>query len=292
MKIYDFEVEDEIQKVEIYLKNVEIIKNSFADNTSRYRNLSLDIGLEFQVLRDCIESYERALLIGVYTYAEQLVKNFYYQLLEKDSAQNIYIRNFINKKLDTQKFSPNVSYAVLENSIKNELGTNFRFIINKNREEILKYDDLIKDRHRYAHRGIYQSSFEQYRDVIKVEKYITAELVMIVNHGMDYRIHYQNCWKYIVDQLTQCCGLYKELKNNNNKELKKKFISELKDLRNKTREFLRNYNDYIDKGKLLNEIKIQLERINTMDLRITSSFALIEDLEDVIKTSKIIYLKN
>ena len=172
MKIYDFEVEDEIEKVEIYLKNVEVIKNSFADNTSRYRRLSLDIDLDFPVLRDCIESYERALLIGVYTYAEQLVKNFYYQLLEKDSAQNIYIRNFINKKLDTQKFSPNVSYEVLENSIKNELGTDFRFIINKNREEVLKYNDLIKDRHRYAHRGIYQSSFEQYRDVIKVHPFV------------------------------------------------------------------------------------------------------------------------
>ena len=69
MKIYDFEVEDEIEKVEIYLKNVEVIKNSFADNTSRYRRLSLDIDLDFPVLRDCIESYERALLIGVYTYA-------------------------------------------------------------------------------------------------------------------------------------------------------------------------------------------------------------------------------
>ena len=33
MKIYDFDVEDEIQKNEIALQNVELIKNSFADHT-------------------------------------------------------------------------------------------------------------------------------------------------------------------------------------------------------------------------------------------------------------------
>ena len=33
MKIYDFDVEDEIQKNEIALQNVELIKNSFAANT-------------------------------------------------------------------------------------------------------------------------------------------------------------------------------------------------------------------------------------------------------------------
>ena len=34
MKIYDFDVEDEIQKNEIALQNVELIKNIFADHTA------------------------------------------------------------------------------------------------------------------------------------------------------------------------------------------------------------------------------------------------------------------
>ena len=63
MKIYDFDVEDEIQKIEDNLRNVELIKNSFADNTLEYRKLSLNIDLDFSVLSDCIESYERALLM-------------------------------------------------------------------------------------------------------------------------------------------------------------------------------------------------------------------------------------
>ena len=45
------------------------------------------LNLDFRALSDCIESYERALLIGVYTYAEQLVKNFYYELLEKERKE-------------------------------------------------------------------------------------------------------------------------------------------------------------------------------------------------------------
>lgn len=96
MRIYDFDVEDEIHKNEIALRNVELVKNSFADHTAEYRNFSREIDLEFSALSDCIDAFERALLIGVYTYAEQLVKNFYYELLEKDRAENLYTRNFIN----------------------------------------------------------------------------------------------------------------------------------------------------------------------------------------------------
>ena len=36
MNIYDFDIEDEILKVEMNLQNVEILKNSFADHTAEY----------------------------------------------------------------------------------------------------------------------------------------------------------------------------------------------------------------------------------------------------------------
>lgn len=287
MKIYDFDVDDEIQKIEDNLRNVELIKYSFADNTSEYRKFSRDINLDFSVLSDCIESYERALLIDVYTYAEQLVKNFYYELLEKDTAQNIYARNFVNKKLDAERFSPNVNYEYLESNIKNELCSEFKFMIKKNREEILKYDDLIKDRHRYAHRGVYQSSFEQYRDVIKAEKYITMELVMIVNHGIDYRIDYQNRWEEIGAQLKKCCGLYKEFKVNKNKELKRNLIEQIKLLRSKSRKFYSKYSEYIAGCILFDELRTQFIRVNTMDLRFTESFSIIDDLYNAIENNKI-----
>ena len=109
MKIYDFDVEDEIQKNEIALQNVELIKNSFADHTAEYRKFSREVNVEFSALSDCIDAYERALLIGVYTYAEQLVKNFYYELLEKDigivsaeHAEKIFLHEYYKELLKKQ----------------------------------------------------------------------------------------------------------------------------------------------------------------------------------------------
>ena len=287
MKIYDFDVEDEIIKVDMNLKNVETLKNSFADHTMEYRKFSEDIDLEIKVLSDCIDSYERALLIGVYTYAEQLVKNFYYELLEKDRTNSKCINNFIDKKLDVEKFSPNVKYDSLENNIKNELFPEFQFIIKKEREEISKYDDIIKDRHRYAHRGIYQSSIEQYHDVINAEKFITTELKMIVANGTNYRIQYQDDWKEIISLSDECYKLYKQFKNNKHPEPKRKLVQKTKLLRNKSKIFYNKYSFYIDECFLLEKVKNQLLIVNAMDLRMVSSFSIIEDLFTAIKNSKI-----
>lgn len=288
MNIYDFDIEDEILKVEMNLQNVEILKNSFADHTAEYRKFSRDINLDFRILSDCIESYERALLIGVYTYAERLAKNFYYELLEKDRMQRIYINNFINKKLDVEKFSPNVKYDLLEKNIKDELFPDFRFIIKKDREEILKYNDVIKDRHRYAHRGIYQSNFEQYRDVLNAEKFITIELAMIVAKGRGYRIQYQNDWKDIGNLLNDCYGLYQQFKDNHHQGLKKQLVQKTTMFRKQCKIFYNKYYVYIDNCSLLGNVKNQLIRINAMDLRRISSFSIIEDLCTEIKNSKVI----
>lgn len=291
MRIYDFDVEDEIHKNEIALRNVELVKNSFADHTAEYRNFSREIDLEFSTLSDCIDAFERALLIGVYTYAEQLVKNFYYELLEKDRAENLYTRNFINKKLDVERFSPNVSYINLENSIKNELCNNFRFIISRSRDEISKYDDLIRNRHRYAHRGVFQSSVEQYRDVINAEKYITVELTMIVTHGVEYRIRYQNDWSEIGSILKSCCGLIDQFKNNKNTSLKRNLIDKIKTLRNASRKFMNKYSSEIENCVLLEEVRIQLLRVNVIDLRSRETFSVIEELNEAMIKSKLATLR-
>lgn len=286
MRIYDFDIDDEIIKIEMYLNNVELLKNSFADHTSEYRKFSRDINLDFRALSDCIESYERTLLIGVYTYAEQLVKNFYYELLEKDRTQSISINKFVDTKLDAEKFSPNVKYSELENSIKKELVPDFQFLIKKDRDEILKYNDIIKDRHRYAHRGIYQSSIEQYNDVINAEKFITIELAMIVIKGVDYRIQYQNDWKEIISLSKECYGLYKQFKDNKHQRLKKQLTMKTKVLRNKSKQVYNKYFAYIDNCDLLQNVKNKLLEINAMDLRKIASFSVLEDLNIAISDSK------
>lgn len=287
MKIYDFDVDDELLKVENNLQNVEIVKNSFADYRAEYRKLAQDISIDLRVLSDCVDSYERALLIGVYTYAEQLVKNFYYQLLEKDQAQNVYVGRYIDKKLDPEKFSPNVNYEFLEKSIKEELFPGFRFIIKKNRAEISKYDDIIKNRHRYAHGGVYQSNIEQFCDVINVEKYITLELRMIVERGKDYRIQYQNDWIGIKEALKDSYGLYMQFKGNHNVQLKRRLIDKIRELRDACRAFYRKYISYIDDCTLLEGVKQNIVKINELDLRKTATFSVLEELDSAIKKSNL-----
>lgn len=291
MRIFDFETEDEIQNVEDNLNNIKIIRNNFADNVSAYRIFSASVELDFRTLSDCIALYERSLLINAYTYAEQLVKNFYYELLEKDRSLNEYTRNFVNRKLDPEKFSPNVKYGDIEKNIKTELCSNFKFIINKEKEEIKKYDDLIKNRHSYAHKGIYQADFEQYRDVINAEKYITSELVMIVEKGMDYRIEYQNKWEEIITKLKKCERLYNNYKENSHIEIKKKIIKELKILREFIKKFYVSFHEYINGSELLKNVSDEFLRIINIDLRRIDSLSIIDNLSAAIRECKIVYYK-
>lgn len=291
MKIYDFDVEEEISKVETNLRNVEILKNSIADHTIEYRKLSQEINVDFSVVRDCIDSYERDLLIGVYTYAEQLVKNFYYELLERSQTDNEFINNFIDKKLDIEKFSPNVKYELLESNIKNELFPEFQFIIRKDRVEISNYDEIIKERHKYAHKGTYQLSFEQYNDVIYAERYITKELEMVVAEGKNYRVQYQNDWKEIIKLSNKCHGLYKQFKAKKHPILKKELVSKTKLLRDKCKTFYNKYSFYINKSLLLEDVNNQMQRIKAIDLRTTSSFSIVEDFTTAISNSKMFAAK-
>ena len=193
--------------------------------------------------------------------------------------------------MDIEKFSPNVSYIVLEKSIRDELCDSFKFIINKNRDEISKYDDLIRNRHRYAHRGVFQSSVEQYRDVINAEKYISTELSMIIANGKEYRIEYQNGWTEICSLIKECYGLVGKYKSNKNKELKDKLNTKIKTLRNASRQFIKKYSQVIEKCVLLENVRMQLIKLNNIDLRSKDSFLVIDDLNQIVYESKLVTSK-
>ena len=166
-----------------------------------------------------------------------------------------------------------------------------KFIINKNRDEISKYDDLIRNRHRYAHRGVFQSSVEQYRDVINAEKYISTELSMIIANGKEYRIEYQNGWTEICSLIKECYGLVGKYKSNKNKELRDKLNSKIKTLRNASRQFIKKYSQEIEKCVLLENVRMQLIKLNNIDLRSKDSFLVIDDLNQIVYESKLVTSK-
>ena len=64
-----------------------------------------------------------------------------------------------NKKLDTERFSPNIKYEILESSIKKELCSDFKFMIKRNREEIRAVENI-------QYRQSFQLYYGRYNDYI------------------------------------------------------------------------------------------------------------------------------
>ena len=180
MKIYDFESADRLEAIKEHHKKVKQIKDSLSENRVKYRNLSFDINIDQDSIFECCGRFEESLLINCYTYAEQLFKNFYYQIINKGSHTNAFLNTFIDTKIHPNKFSPNVLYEEIENTIKKELCNEFKFTISKEIDEVKKYNQLVKSRHRYAHSGIFFYDFENYDDVIDVLEYLKYEVISLL----------------------------------------------------------------------------------------------------------------
>ena len=138
---------------------------------------------------------------------------------------------------------------------------------------------------------MFQSSVEQYRDVINAEKYISTELSMIIANGKEYRIEYQNGWTEICSLIKECYGLVGKYKSNKNKELRDKLNSKIKTLRNASRQFIKKYSQEIDKCVLLENVRMQLIKLNNIDLRSKDSFLVIDDLNQIVYESKLVTSK-
>ena len=138
---------------------------------------------------------------------------------------------------------------------------------------------------------MFQSSVEQYRDVINAEKYISTELSMIIANGKEYRIEYQNGWTEICSLIKECYGLVGKYKSNKNKELKDKLNTKIKTLRNASRQFIKKYSQVIEKCVLLENVRMQLIKLNNIDLRSKDSFLVIDDLNQIVYESKLVTSK-
>ena len=114
---------------------------------------------------------------------------------------------------------------------------------------------------------------------------------MIVTHGVEYRIRYQNDWSEIGSILKSCCGLIDQFKNNKNTSLKRNLIDKIKTLRNASRKFMNKYSSEIENCVLLEEVRIQLLRVNVIDLRSRETFSVIEELNEAMIKSKLATLR-
>lgn len=174
MKIYDFDIDQELAELDNYYQKVSDIRISLSEKRVEFRNFCSAIQLENDTLFSCCNEYEKLLTIQCYTFSERLLKNLVYALINKDGHTSLHINNFINKKVPVESFSPNVKLENFESEIRTFF-KDFRFIFNLKHIDSKIYNELIKERHVLAHVGKYSFNFEQYISVINIIKIISFE---------------------------------------------------------------------------------------------------------------------
>ncbi|SFI24490.1 hypothetical protein SAMN04487830_13331 [Pseudobutyrivibrio sp. OR37] len=266
MLIFEFDTDDRMAQLEKSKSYVELINDGFSDKRSDFRSFASDIEIDFDALETCCKCFEHNLLIDAYTYSEQLIKNMYYELLEKGRSQNYYIETFIGKKIPQGKFSPDVKYENIEKGIKSDLMPSFRFTLTEGRDQIKSYNELIQSRHTYAHRGQFMFS-NDYLDVIEAEKYITKEIEMIVSNSVEYRIEYQRRTFELVKSVNVISGKIAKYKRSPHPDLRAFIQESVKILRRDVRGYIKSYEYHLREISLLNDTYRFLDALSHQDLR-------------------------
>lgn len=278
MLINVFDTEIQKQNLLDLFSDTEEIENSLSINRRAYRIFATKYSIKVDALLKCLNSYQRSLLIECYTYSEKLFKNFYYHLLNKGSNKNEHIDIYLNSKIPSDKFSPNVKFAVIENSIKNELIKDFMFPIEKNKIEIRQYDELIRSRHAYAHSGEYLYDYTTTSNVIKVLDYITFSFVTIIEKSENYWITYAKQYSELYD-LT--CKIKKNSKNKIDNQLKE----EIKKIRDLSVKFTKKYYVLQKNVDILSPINDRVAKVSKIRLyNYQSALKTIEDLQKMMST--------
>lgn len=222
--IYNFDETLELENIKKNYNSIKFLKDSLADNAAEYRKFTSNINLDFHVLKEFINEYEKTLLIDCFTFSEQLLKNTIYETLNFKGNQDI-IDTFIHNKIHPEKFSPNVTYTKFSEELTN-LNKNFKFLLNASHKSIKIYNEMIKSRHSYAHANNYPFKYEEYEDVIHVLEYLSWECVRFLSINSKTS-HIQKLYNDILNSMKKirvndnvCIRNLPENKKKNHKELK------------------------------------------------------------------------
>jgi len=188
-----FQFDDVLRMSELKLQYSQVteILDSVTFKRNKYRIFARIIKISPSSLLTSCQMFDRTLLIGCYTYSEQIVKNFLYELIEKDNHQNQSLNLFLNKKVPENGFNPRVLFSDIENLISGNLISGFKFPVNRNSSKIAIYNSMIKARHSYAHSNNYPFNHSNFSDVFDVLDYITFVLKSILNDGQNFWDKYQ-----------------------------------------------------------------------------------------------------
>ena len=194
------EFEERLRNIKQKIEKADILSDSLANNRREYRNFASKINIDFSVLETAFKFYDSALLIDIYTFCEQLLKKFIYNVLnaERDELDNKHVYKFINSMLPEDKFSPDVKVKRIDSQFKKYLFMDGKEIdkitllrMPQNKVLFQSYDKLIEHRHTYAHQGK-NSGFdlELIKDGFKVAEFLLNEIININNY-FSFRVKFQ-----------------------------------------------------------------------------------------------------
>ena len=265
--IYEFDVEQNLLILDNTYLHVKNVRDSVADNRKYYRDFAKSICLDYDSLESCCNSFDTNLLIASYTFSEQLFKNFYYHLIEKDHHNNQYLLKFINEKINPEKFSPNVMFNNIESSIQKDLFKEFKLVLSKNSMEVKYYDSMVKARHEYAHSGTYNYPYTYFETSIRTIKYLVWEFKTLIEYGRDYRAEFQSNLKTISDKLLQINKLMSSFEENGNAKIKGKLRDCFRDLREQLNYFIKKFGSNFASCTIFVDLQEKMEEYVSLDFR-------------------------
>ncbi|MCI8702078.1 MAG: hypothetical protein HFE53_07185 [Turicibacter sp.] len=162
-------------------------KDDLDDKASTIRVALESEGVSFNAYKKCVHEARKSVLIDCYTLSEKLYKSYFYQLLGYDEDSTDAIQKFLGEKINPDKFSPNVKFQEMIKDIK-KYYPNFNPFISSTHQSINIYDEMVRDRHKYAHANNYNDrTKEQFIEILKVIEYLAFEL--------DCLLHKNDCLK-------------------------------------------------------------------------------------------------
>lgn len=257
MIIHNLNVDEEIENLNKRFLMVEEINNSLSESRANYRAFAKEIGVNSESLLVCCDDFKKSLLIDFYTFSEQLMKNVFYDMIKIEDNSNSYLDNFIKNKVPKDRFSPNVKFEDIEKMMKEQLFAEFKFLYSKNNHEIKTYDEMVKSRNKYAHKGNYVFDFTKFPVLIDVLKYLYFELSFLIKYGSIKRKKIQD--DYI--------NLKKEVKKISRLDAAKcnyqrKYFDEVKKI---CYDFTTNYGEFIWDVTLLENVSTKIIRVANQD---------------------------
>ena len=244
MKIAELDYDLRIDELKINISYAKDIGKSLSSSRREYRKFADSINIEFVALEKSLKSYEYTVLIDAYTLSEQIVKNFYYHLLVANPS-NDYVEKFINSKLPKERFSPNAKYSEIEKSIKKDLINDFSFLFKNDNDFVKSYNNLISERHLYAHTGNCTFQFDKIDEAISMIEYLYKEIENIMTKDHDYGKNFRTEIKNIMDLFSSTYTILSQYQSSS-EDSRHAVKSSLMDLQNSLSLLFNDYKDMMD----------------------------------------------